>query len=104
MALVTIATNKSYLDLPRQPWDPILFGVFLMAAAITIRRWLLKGPEGERYGFRPLPLLTAERRALAVVSAASAIVQPDIPAAPAAPTKPELGGGRSGGGGASGSF
>ncbi|HYR88943.1 MAG TPA: hypothetical protein VE422_33020 [Terriglobia bacterium] len=104
MALATIATNKSYLDLPRRPWDPILFGVFLMAAALSLRRWLSKGPDGQRSGFTPLRLVSSDRRALALMSAASAVVQPDIPAAAAGPTKPELGGGRSGGGGASGSF
>jgi hypothetical protein len=104
MALVSIATNKLYLDAPRQPWDPILYGVFLMAAAITLRRWLSKGPNGERYGFTPLRLLSADRRALALVSTASAAVQPDIPAASAAPPKQEFGGGRSGGAGASGGF
>ena len=104
MALVTLATNKPYLGLSRQPWDPILLGIFLMAAVITLRRWLSKGPDSRRYGFTPVRLLTGDSRLLTFVSTASAAFQPEVPAPTSAPGKPDFSGGRSGGAGASGSF
>ena len=39
--LATVLTNKSYLGLLQQPWDPIIFGVLVSLMAIMIRRWLL---------------------------------------------------------------
>lgn len=104
MALVTLVTNKPYLGLQRQPWDPILFGIGLAAAAIAIRRWLLKGPQGQRYGFTPARLLASDRRVLDMVGTATAALHTHVPAAEPVPSKPDLGGGRSGGGGASGNF
>jgi uncharacterized membrane protein YgcG len=104
MALATLVTNKPYLGLPRQPWDPILFGVFLIIIAITVRRWLSNAPAGRRHGFTSARVLTGDRRLLNVVGTASAVFQSDIPTNASAPAKPEFGGGRSGGAGASGSF
>lgn len=104
MALVTLATNKPYLGLARQPWDPILFGVLLMGAAIFFRRWLSRGPDGQRHGFTPVRLLTSESRAVSIAGTASAALQPHIPAPSATPQKPEFDGGQSGGGGASSTF
>src|SRR5206468_2799671 len=43
MLIATLSTNKLYLGLPQQTWDPILFGLFLMIAAVCIRRWLAGG-------------------------------------------------------------
>jgi len=104
LALLTLAANKPYLGLSRRPWDPILLGVFLMAAAITLRRWLSKGPDGQRHGFTPARLLTRDSRLLTLVSAASATLQPEVAVPSTAPAKPDFDGGRSGGAGASGSF
>ena len=107
MALVTLVTNKPYLGLVRKPWDPILFGIFLVAVAVMIRRWLSKAPGGQRYGFTHLRIFHPDRRAVDVVGTASAALQPDMPASTSAvptTTEPEFGGGRSGGAGASGSF
>ena len=104
MALATLVTNKPYLGLPRQPWDPILFGVLLIVVAITVRRWLSKAPGGQRYGFTSARVLTGDRRLLTVVGTASVALQSDVPASASTPAKPEFGGGRSGGAGASGSF
>ena len=36
MMLATLLTNKAYLGWPRHEWDPILLGVFLMAAAVAV--------------------------------------------------------------------
>jgi hypothetical protein len=103
-ALVTILTNKSYLSWPRQTWDPILLGILLMGTAVALRRWLAKGPNGERSGFTPVRVLDSENRALAAASALS-LVLPHAPAAsPSQPSSFKPGGGQSGGGGASGSM
>jgi hypothetical protein len=102
-ALATILTNKSYLSWPRQTWDPILLGILLMGTAVGLRRWLAKGPNGERAGFTPVRVLDSENRALAAASGLS-LVLPHAPAA--SPSQPSFkpGGGQSGGGGASGDF
>jgi hypothetical protein len=100
MALATLITNKTYLGAERQTWDPILLGVLLIGVALAARRWLA----GDPYGFTASRLLSADKRALAIVGTASTAVQPDVP--PASQVTPEFkpGGGRSGGAGASGSF
>lgn len=105
MALATLLSNKEYLGSPRYEWDPIVFGVFLMAIAIVVRRWLAAGDGGMRHGYTASRLVASDKSrigALAMVSAA----QVDVPVAPSAPAAdPGIGGGgRSGGAGAGGSF
>jgi hypothetical protein len=104
--LVTVLTNKSYLGLSQQPWDPIVFGIVLCAVAIMIRRWMSNSPDGERYGFTSLRLLNGDRRLLTIVGTASVVLQPApaVASHAAPPAKPDFQGGRSGGAGASGSF
>jgi hypothetical protein len=104
MSLATLVTNKPYLHLQRKPWDPILLGVLLVASAVLIKRWLASGPNGQRRGFTPIRLLASDRHALELLSTASAAFQPGIPRPAAPDSKPDFGGGRSGGAGASGSF
>ncbi len=107
MLITTLATNKLYLGSPPQTWDPILFGLFLMIAAVWIRRWLSSGSSGARFGFTPARILNRDSRLMTVVSTASAAFQPQAsPSAPAVTetAKPEFAGGRSGGAGASGEF
>jgi hypothetical protein len=103
MMLVTLLTNKSYLGWPRHEWDPILLGVFLMAAAVAVRRWLSSGPNGQRAGFTPARILSKDTGAVTILGTASARFHPD---APSYPESDESGfdGGRSGGGGATGSY
>ena len=103
-ALITLATNKPYLHLMRQPWDPILFGLVLIVSAVLIKRWLGGGPDAQRAGFTAARLLARDRQALAIVSTASAALQPAMSPSPAPEPKPNFDGGRSGGGGATGSF
>ena len=103
-ALATILTNKSYLRWTRQTWDPILLGVLLMGTAIGIRRWLAGGPNGERAGFTPVRLLESEKRALEAASVLSLVLPPAPSASPSQTSSFRLGGGQSGGGGASGSM
>jgi hypothetical protein len=93
MAVATIVTNKPYLGLTRQTWDPIVFGVALIAIAASLRRWLRREPRG----FTAARLLGRDRDRLALLGTASTLVQPEIPPQP--PTEAE-GGGEFGGGGA----
>jgi hypothetical protein len=104
LLLVTLITNKPYLKLIRKPWDPIVFGILLIGTAIVIKRWLASGANGQRYGYTPDRILAGDRRLLNLVATMSAAMQP-ISTSPAQPeAKPDFGGGRSGGAGASGSF
>ncbi len=105
MALATLLSNKEYLGAPRYEWDPIVFGLFLMAVAIGVRRWLAAGESDMRHGYTASRVVQSDRSRLghlAIVSAAQAEV-PVAHAAPA-PDPPIGGGGRSGGAGAGGSF
>jgi hypothetical protein len=104
MVLATLATNKPYLGLMQQSWDPIVFGLFLGGIAIVIRRWLSSGSGGARHGFTSSRLVSGDRRILAAVGTASAALQSDAAVREPAVSKPEFGGGRSGGAGASGEF
>jgi hypothetical protein len=103
-ALITLATNKPYLHLMRRPWDPILFGLFLIVSAVLIKRWLGRGSSAQRGGFTAARLFARDRQALAIVSTASAALQPAMSPSPAPAAKPNFDGGRSGGAGATGSF
>ena len=103
MAIVTLMTNKPYLNGIQKPWDPILFGVLMIAIALGLKRWLVSGADGSRSGFVAERLLASERERLGIASSAT-VVAPGAPA-PHAHTSPNLGGGgRSGGAGASGKF
>ena len=103
-ALATLVTNKAYLGLEHQTWDPMLLGLLLMATAILIRRWLAGGPNGERYGFTSARILSKDARLMTVVSTASAAFQPQPSSPEPAAPRPHFDGGRSGGGGATGEF
>ena len=67
MTLVTTLTNKPYLGWPRHEWDPMLLGVFLMAAAIIARRWLSAGANGQRGGFTAARMLSTQSGAVTLV-------------------------------------
>jgi hypothetical protein len=106
-ALLTLSTNKRYLGWPIHAWDPMLFGILLMTTAILLRRWLQRGPNGDRHGFTADRILRSDERVLAAVSIASAAIQPHLATRPAGEPRPERlheGGGKSGGGGATGNF
>jgi len=106
MALLSLSTNKRYLGWTVHSWDPILLGMLLITVAILIRRWLQRGTNGERSGFTAVRLLRSDERSLAALSIASAALQPH--AAASGQAQPETGfregGGKSGGGGATGDF
>ncbi len=104
LLLVTFLTNKPYLKLMRKPWDPILFGVLLIGAAVVIKRWLACGANGQRDGYTAGRVLADDRRLLNVVATMSSAMQPAVPSPAQPQAKPDFGGGRSGGAGASGNF
>jgi hypothetical protein len=108
LALVSVLTNRAYLGSPQHAWDPCVLGVVLIAIAFAIRRWLSNGPGGERHGFTAARLLERDRAVLSAVSTASGFVRPGGTQGAAQsrsePAPSEFNGGRSGGGGASGSF
>lgn len=104
MALVTLMSNKAYLGIARQPWDPILFGVLLIGVALGVKAWLTSGRDQSRRGFIAERLLASEQERLSVAGTAAALV-PGAPAAREQPSGPGIGGGgESGGAGASAKF
>jgi hypothetical protein len=80
-----------------------LFGLALIGLALWLNRRLARAPGGELRGFTASPLLSAESEALAPAAAlAAASASPASPRLEEDPFSP--GGGRYGGGGASGKF
>jgi hypothetical protein len=106
LLLVTLVTNKPYLGVERKPWDPILLGVFLMGAAVGIRRWLANGDGESRAGITPRRILRAQKELPAAAGLAAAAFDPRPgPRQIEQRDDPFQGqGGRSGGGGAGGSY
>jgi hypothetical protein len=105
MAVVTLMTNKPYLGAIQRPWDPIVFGLFLIALAIGVRRWLASGTDGSRGGYVAARILESERARVGFVATLSVAHQGPANEPPRAPQEPAIGGGgRSGGAGSSGSF
>ena len=103
MAIITMISNKPYLNGVQKPWDPILFGLLMIAIALGLKRWLASGADGSRSGFIAERLLASEQERLALAGGVSALKAgaPEPHSHPA----PEMGdGGRSGGAGASGKF
>ena len=103
MAIVTMMSNKAYLGAEQKPWDPILFGLLMVAIALGLKRWLAGGADGSRAGFIAQRLLASERERLDVAGSAAALA-PGAPAPHSHPSPEIGGGGRSGGAGASGKF
>jgi len=104
MGLATLVTNKPYLGLARETWDPILLGVLLIGAAMALRRWLAGGAGGMRGGFTARRILRSDDDALALAGLATAFRDAPAGAHHDAPPPDPFAGGRSGGGGASGSY
>jgi hypothetical protein len=103
MAIVTVMTNKSYLGGVRQPWDPILFGLMMIAVALVLKRWLSSGAGGSRNGFIAERLLASEQKRLAIAGGGAAL-GPGAPQPHTHEPPPAFGGGHSGGAGAAGKF
>jgi hypothetical protein len=104
LAIATLMSNKPYLNADRNPWDPVGFGLLMIAIALGLRRWLASGENGARSGFVPHRLLASERERLSLAANVS-VVQPALhPQHSGPPSESALGGGSSGGAGASGKF
>jgi hypothetical protein len=106
-ALATLVTNKSYLAWERHSWDPIALGLVLIGTAVAVRRWLSRGPEGQRYGFTPHSVLISDKRSLSMLGTFAGAAQPFAhhPSTVQTPPQPDIGtGGRSGGGGGGAGF
>ncbi|HWI17581.1 MAG TPA: hypothetical protein VNT81_07535 [Vicinamibacterales bacterium] len=101
--VLTMLSNKPYLGAESKPWDPILFGVMMIAIAIGLRRWLSSGPGGARAGYVAERILASESDRLALAGNAT-VFAPGAPPAQALEAPPTFGGGESGGGGATGKF
>jgi len=101
-AVLTLVTNKPYLGWQRHTWDPMLLGVALTGVALSLRRWLARGPGGVRHGFTAAHLSGKDKHAMSVGSAVLGLVTPQSITPPPQATNPEhrFGGGGSGGGGA----
>lgn len=105
LAIATLMSNKPYLGKAPQPYDPILFGVLLIAIAVGLRRWLASGANQSRDGFVAHRLLASEKARIALAGSATAFAPGAAPAHTHTGTGPAIGGGgRSGGAGASDSF
>ena len=105
-SVLTLITNKPYLGWQRHTWDPILLGIALTGVALFLRRWLAQGPDGVRHGFTAARLSGKDKHTMSVGSAVLGLITPQSITPAPQPTNPEFrfGGGRSGGGGASGDF
>lgn len=103
MAIVTLTTNKPYLGAVRQPWDPVVFGVFLIVVAVALRRWLRSGGDGARDGFIAERIVESEKERIGFVATVSVAHQGPVATRPAEPPD-TFGGGRSGGAGATGAY
>jgi hypothetical protein len=102
--LLSLVTNKTYLGWPRQPWDPMVLGVVLVAAALVLRRWLSSGEHGERNGFTARQLVESQGATIQLASLASVAVQPAPARQVPEPDDTTFSGGRSGGAGAGTTF
>jgi uncharacterized membrane protein YgcG len=104
VAILTLVSNKPYLGWPRHTWDPMLLGILLTGVALSIRRWLARGPGGIRHGFTAARLSGKDKQWMDVGAAVTGLLSPKPPAPQ--PTSPDFrfGGGQTGGGGAGGDY
>jgi uncharacterized membrane protein YgcG len=103
---LTLITNKPYLGWERHTWDPLLFGIVLIAGALVIRRWLARGPDEIRHGYTARRLSGKDKRWLDAGIATVGFAAPSAITASPHASSPDVnfGGGSSGGGGASSDF
>ncbi len=104
LALLSLGTLRMFFH-AAPPWVVLsAAGVMLFIAAAVLGRYLASGIDGERYGFTANPLLTdTGRRGVAEIVASLAAATPG-PASTTEKTSFDGGGGKFGGGGASGEF
>jgi hypothetical protein len=100
IAVLTFVCNKPYLGWQRHTWDPMLLGILLTGVVVFIRRWLARGAGGTRHGFTAARLSEKDKQLINVGSAGLGLLSPTPTPQPSSPEF-HLGGGQSGGGGAS---
>jgi hypothetical protein len=105
-AILTFVSNKPYLGWSRHTWDPMILGVLLTGAALSIRRWLARGPGGIRGGYTAVRLSGKDKQWMNACSAVLGLVTPQsiTPSPQSKSADFRFGGGASGGGGASSDF
>jgi hypothetical protein len=105
-AILTLITNKPYLGWQQHSWDPMLLGIGLTGAALLLRRWLVRGPGGIRYGFTAARLSAKDQHWADAGATLAGLVSGQAIAPKPQETSPDFhfGGGSSGGGGAQGKF
>ncbi|MBV9573115.1 MAG: hypothetical protein JOY93_03605 [Acidobacteriales bacterium] len=105
-AILTFVTNKPYLGWPRHTWDPMILGILLTCLALFIQRWLARAPGGVRNGFTAECVSGKEKYWMKGGSAIFGLLSPHSIMQGPLKTDPgvRFGGGKSGGGGASGDF
>lgn len=104
-AVMTLATHKDYLGLKHNTWDPAILGLAMVIAAVFIARWLVGGNHEMRHGYTARNLLKPENHGIDPADLGAAVI-PGVIVANQPPARPEipLGGGESGGGGASSGY
>ena len=101
--LITLMTNKLYLNKPRYDWDPMILGVFLVVLALAVQRWLSKS--GNRHGLTNKKIPGMNTYGLDLSALGPVLTQAITSSTPTSPEQSSpTSGGKSGGGGASGSF
>jgi hypothetical protein len=106
VAILTFVSNKPYLGWPRHTWDPMVLGILLAAVALSIRRWLARGPGGIRHGFTAARLSGRDKYWMNAGSAVLGLTSPQSITPTSQPSSPDFrfGGGQTGGGGAGADF
>jgi hypothetical protein len=100
----SIATIRLYHQVMPLSFALILIGTGCLALAFGVRRWLRSGDQGERDGFTADPLFDNTNRTEAIRSVVAMASFTPGAQAPASRPAFEGGGGRFGGGGATGSY
>ena len=79
LVCITLATNKSYLEMTRYAWDPTIMGMLLIALSILITRWIASGPKKARNGFTADNILKPEDHGISLAEAAAAALTLEEP-------------------------
>jgi hypothetical protein len=106
VGILTLVTNKPYLDWARHSWDPMLLGLSLIGVALFIRRWLSNGPSAIRHGFTAQRLAEKDKLWINAGATAFGLVSPSTltPSAQTQSSDFHFRGGDFGGGGAASDF
>ena len=103
-SILTLVTNKPYLGWQRHTWDPMLLGMLLTGVAFFLRRWLDRGADGIRHGFTARRLSGKDKHWINAGATVVGLVSPHSITPSPESSDVRFGGGKFGGGGASGNF